>query len=182
VPEVGEVRGRETSPCGWQDTNPDWVPAVTNPSELSTGAGTADKPWFWEGHVQSAVVDYLRRAGYQIKSFADTASKQPGKDVIAIAPSGKTLWITAKGYPVGTVKTNPHTQARHWIAHALFDLILWHGEEPSVALGLAIPRKDTYRKLVSRANWFLSAIQNCIYWVDEDGTVTVENCSRDVGD
>jgi len=156
--------------------NPDAVIAESNSPGLS--AGTAEKPWFWEGHVQSAVVDYLRGAGYQIKSFANTASKEQGKDVIAVAPSGEMLWISAKGYPVGTIKTSPHTQARHWFAQALFDLILLHGEDPSVSLALALPQKETYRRLVSRASWFLSTVRNCIYWVDQAGTVTVENCSQ----
>jgi hypothetical protein len=134
------------------------------------------RPWFWEGHVQSAVVDHLQNLGYQIRSVANTATKERGKDVIAVDPSGQTFWISAKGYPVGTVKTNPRTQARHWFAHALFDLILWHGEDATVALGLALPQKETYRKLVSRVSWFLSRTRNCIYWVAEDGAVTVENC------
>jgi hypothetical protein len=153
---------------------PDAVPIVTNLPDF--GTEVAERPWFWEGHVQAAVVGYLRGAGFQIKSFADTASKQQGKDVIAVAPSGETLWISVKGYPVGTIKTNPHTQARHWFAHALFDLILWRGEDSSVSLALALPQKDTYRKLASRANWFLATTRNCIYWVDQEGTVTMENC------
>lgn len=106
--------------------------------------------------MQSSVVDYLQSLGYRIKSFAITATKQQGKDVIAIAPSGQTLWISAKGYPAGTVKTKAHTQARHWFANALFDLILWHGEDATIALGLALPKKETYRKLVNRVSWFLS--------------------------
>ncbi len=136
-----------------------------------------ERPWFWEGRVQAAVVDYLRRSRYQIKSFVDTASKQQGKDVIAIAPSGDTLWISAKGYPTGTIRTQPQTQARHWFAHALFDLVLWHGEDPCASLGLALPMKETYRRLAGRAHWFLAVTRSCIYWVDEDGSVVVENYS-----
>ncbi len=138
--------------------------------------GVAERPWFWEGHVQSVVVDHLQSRGYQIRSVANTATRERGKDVIAVAPSGQTLWISAKGYPVGTAKTNPRTQARHWFAHALFDLILWHGEDVTIALGLALPQKETYRKLANRVGWFLSSTRNCIYWVAEDGVVTVENC------
>lgn len=140
----------------------------------------AEKEWFWEGHVQSVVVEHLRQAGYEIQFAAHTASRQQGKDVVAVAPSGKPLWISAKGYPVGTLRTNPHTQARHWFAHALFDLVLWRGESPSVSLGLALPDKQTYRKLTSRAVWFLSAIGNCIYWVDQNGVVTAQNYSTAV--
>lgn len=156
--------------------NPDAVlgEAIGSPSALVVEV--AEKPWFWEGHVQSAVIHYFQSRGYQIKSAANTATKEPGKDVIAVSPSGETLWISAKGYPAGTIKTNPRTQARHWFAHALFDLILWRGEDSGVALGLALPHKETYRRLASRVSWFLSHTRNCIYWVSEDGSVIAEDC------
>ena len=69
-----------------------------------------DRPWYWEGNVQARVVRHLEGLGYRIQSAADTASKQQGKDVIAIAPSGQRLWVSVKGYPRGTPRTNPRTQ------------------------------------------------------------------------
>ena len=36
--------------------------------------------WFWEGNVQSAVIQHLVTQGYKIMSVADTASHQAGKD------------------------------------------------------------------------------------------------------
>jgi hypothetical protein len=96
--------------------------------------------------------------------------------VVAVAPTCHTIWISAKGFPVGTVKTNPQTQARHWFAHALFDLILWRGEDISVTLALALPKHGTYLKLANRVNWCLSSIGNSIYWADEDSRIKVENC------
>ena len=154
----------------------DAMSGETTPRQSALIVEVAERPWFWEGHVQSTVINHLQSLGYRIRSAANTATRAPGKDVIAVAPSGQILWISAKGYPVGTVNTSPHTQARHWFAHALFDLILWHGENATVALGLALPQKETYRKLANRASWFLSKTRNCIYWVADDGAVTVENC------
>ena len=84
------------------------------------------------------------------------------------------LWVSAKGYPEGTLRTNPRTQARHWFAHALFDLVLWHGENPLVALALALPEQTTYRKLVNRSRWFLVEVDAQVFWVSEDGTVHTE--------
>lgn len=133
-----------------------------------------ERSWFWEGNVQAAVVRHLSTNDYQIVFSADTASKQQGKDIAAIAPSGETLWVSAKGYPAGTMRTNPRNQARHWFGHALFDLILWHGEDASVALALALPDQTTYRNLANRACWFLAELEACIYWVCEDGSVTPE--------
>ena len=154
--------------------NPDAVPREAIGPSSALVVDVVERPWFWEGHVQSKVIHFLQSHGYQIKSAANTATKEQGKDVIAVAPSGQTLWISAKGYPVGTIKTNPRTQARHWFAHALFDLILWRGEDSGVSLGLGLPQKETYRRLAGRASWFLSCTRSCIYWVSEDGSVIAE--------
>jgi hypothetical protein len=133
-----------------------------------------EQPWYWEGNVQSAVVRQLESAGYQISFAANTATKEQGKDIIAISPSGTILWISAKGFPRGTVKTNARTQARHWFSHALFDLVLWRGEHHLNGLGLAFPEQPTYRRLVSRIHWFLETAGASIFWVAEDGSVTVQ--------
>lgn len=88
------------------------------------------------------------------------------------------LWISAKGYPQGTAKTDPRTQARHWFSHALFDLILWHGEDASVSLALALPEQPTYRNLVGRVSCFLRETAASIYWVQHDGTITVQEAQK----
>jgi len=134
-----------------------------------------ERPWHWEGHVQAATVRHIQTLGFRIEFVANTATKQQGKDMIAVARSGQKTWISAKGYPVGTVKTTPATQARHWFSHAMFDLILWHGEDASVALALALPDQITYRNLSSRARWFLEELKASIYWVHQDGRVTRED-------
>ena len=124
--------------------------------------------------MQAAVVRHIQTLGFRIESVADTATKQRGKDVIAVAPSGQTVWISAKGYPVGTASTNPQTQARHWFSHAMFDLILWHGEDTSVALALALPDQTTYRNLANRVGWFLAELKASIYWAHQNGKVTTQ--------
>lgn len=152
--------------------NPD-APMIPESSH-DPEANIEEQPWYWEGNVQSVVVRHLETLSYRIAFSANTAAKQQGKDVIAIAPSGQTTWVSAKGYPKGTVRTNPRTQARHWFSHALFDLILWHGEDASIVLPLALPEQKTYRNLTARVRWFLDHVQACIYWVAEDGTVNTE--------
>jgi len=142
---------------------------------------TEERPWFWEGNVQARVAEYITRMGYKINFAADTASKQQGKDIVASSPSGGTLWISAKGYPVGTLNTNPRTQARHWFSHAVFDLVLWHDENASVELGLAFPNQVTYRNLAARVRWLLDHLRASVYWVMEDGDVTcqqTDGCSK----
>lgn len=135
-----------------------------------------ERPWFWEGHVQDKLASHLRKLGYAIEFLADTATKQQGKDIVAVSPSGETLWVSVKGYPRGTERTNAGTQSRHWFAHALFDLILWRGQDASVSLALALPDQNTYRRLANRIDWFLSAARACIFWVDEHGTVVQQEC------
>jgi len=74
---------------------------------------SSNEPWFWEGNVQAAVVRYLATQNCIIRSVVDTASRQRGKDIVA-ERNGKPLWVTVKGYPRGTSKTHPSTQAGHW--------------------------------------------------------------------
>ena len=144
----------------------------------STTTQPEERPWYWEGNVQAAVVRQIDGLGYRIQSTADTASKQQGKDVVAIAPSGQKLWISVKGYPRGTPRTNPRTQARHWFAHAIFDLVLWHGEDPSVTMALAFPDQKTYRNLAARIQWLFAALNASIFWVTDDGRVVQQRPAR----
>lgn len=145
----------------------------TRPTNTLPPVG-AERPWNWEGNVQARVVTYLREKGYSIVSTADTATKQQGKDIVAADPHGCRLWVSANGYPIGTLRTNPRTQARHWFAHALFDLVLWHNEDSSLALGLALPEETTYLRLTDRSRWFFNALNARIFWVREPGGVFVQ--------
>jgi hypothetical protein len=143
--------------------------------ETRTVVAIGEAPWFWEGNIQAAVVTYLENLKHSISFAANTATRQQGKDIIAIDGSGQTLWISVKGYPVGTPKTNPSTQARHWFSHALFDLILWRGESRTASVALALPDKKTYRNFIGRVEWFLEEVSASIYWVSQDGRVSVES-------
>ncbi len=138
----------------------------------------SDKPWYWEGNVQAATVEYLRGRGYRIVKVADTASKEQGKDIIAVAPSGVELRVSAKGYPKGTARTRPATQARHWFKGALLDLAMWRGDDSTVALALAMPDFKTYRNLMKRVAWLLPTLRASILWVRENGTVENEEHSQ----
>jgi hypothetical protein len=131
-----------------------------------------DRPWFWEGNVQQVVVEYLRKAGYRIVRFADTATRQPGKDIEAESDAGP-LWVTVKGYPTGTPRTRPSTQAAHWFKQALFDIVAWRGENSAAELALALPDFPRYRSLAERVAWLQPVARFSFIWVMEDGTVEV---------
>ena len=131
-----------------------------------------DRPWFWEGNVQQVVVEYLRKADYRIVRFADTATRQPGRDIEAESKIGP-LWVTVKGYPEGTDRTRPSTQAGHWFKQALFDIVAWRGEDQTVELALALPDFPRYRDLAMRVAWLQPVARFSLIWVMEDGTVEV---------
>lgn len=134
---------------------------------------TKKENWFWEGNVQAQVVSYLAGQGYQIMSVADTASRQRGKDIEA-ENNGKTVWISVKGYPEGTTKTQPSTQAGHWFKQAVFDILEYRGENTDVELGLAIPDFPRYRNLADKIRWLQPVAEFTYYWVEDSGNVLVE--------
>lgn len=149
--------------------------AVAGPV-TATSTYSPAKPWFWEGNIQATLVKHLISQGYTIHSFADTASKKPGIDVVASSPEGRRLWVTVKGYPEDKPekKTKPPTQARKWFSQAIFDLVLYHGQDPDVDLAMAIPAGvSTYPALAERGDWLRRAMPFTIYWVAESGVVRV---------
>jgi hypothetical protein len=143
-------------------------------AEGSASMGGAEgQPWFWEGRVQMAVAAALQTAGWTIEAQADTARKTPGKDIVATRGQDY-LWVTVKGFPVGTARTQPATQARHWFSHATFDVALYRGEDVAVALAVAVPDFPTYRALARRVAWLRRAAPFAMLWVSEDGTVAAD--------
>lgn len=129
--------------------------------------------WYWEGNVQATLVGYLAGQGYSVMSVADTASRQRGKDIEA-AKDGKPVWVSVKGYPRGTTKTNPTTQAGHWFKNAVFDILKYRGEDEEAGLGLALPDFSRYRTLAKRIAWLQPVAKFTYYWVQESGEVKAE--------
>ena len=136
-------------------------------------AVSGSTPWFWEGNVQGAVVQYLAERDSIIQSVADTASRQRGKDIVA-ERNGKRLWITVKGYPRGTERTPPSTQAGHWFKQAVFDIIEYRGESIVAQLGMALPDFPRYRSLAAKTEWFRPVAGFTYYWVQRSGRVVLE--------
>jgi len=148
------------------------APISTTTPKLSIDSPRYE-PWFWEGNVQSRVVNYLVSQTNQIHSVADTASHQQGKDIIA-EKSGKQLWISVKGYPKGTDKTNPSTQAGHWFKQAIFDVIEYREEDRNVSLAVALPDFRRYHFLANKISWFKPVANFIYFWVGQNGEVLSE--------
>ncbi len=139
-----------------------------------------DRPWYWEGNVQDAVVDFLSERGFRILSAANTATKEAGVDIIASGPAGTEWWITVKGYPERKPNkvTNPSTQARHWFSHAMFDIVVYRSKEKRIALGVALPDGfKTYHHLREKASWLHESAPFTYFWVGGDGSVRIECAS-----
>lgn len=129
------------------------------------------RPWYWEGNVQARVVSHLAKSGYAIRSVADTASREAGKDIVAVGSNGLELWVSVKGYP----ENSGNVQARHWFSEAIFDLLLYRGQDPEARLALALPAGSiTYSNLLPRIAWLKQTMQFQVFWVSEDGSVGVE--------
>lgn len=122
------------------------------------------KPWYWEGNIQLSLALYLQSLGWEIKEYADTKSRNQGKDLVAFKNDVGDYWITIKGYP----EKSPYTQARHWFSQAIFDTILYHNENPEVRLGIGIPNGfQTYLNLIPRVSWFLRQQNIRLYLINE---------------
>jgi hypothetical protein len=129
--------------------------------------------WFWEGNIQSRVINFLVTQKYQIRSVADTASHQTGIDIIA-EKNEKKLYVSVKGYPRGTDKTNASTQSRHWFKQAIFDIVEYRERDKEAFLAVAFPDFPTYRNLAKKITWLKSAAKFVYIWVKEDGSVVHE--------
>jgi len=129
--------------------------------------------WYWEGNVQDRVADYLKANHHKILSMADTASRQQGIDIIGELDS-KQIWITVKGYPKGTPKTSPSTQAGHWLKQAIFDILVYRQKDNNVRLAVALPDFKSYRSLAQKIQWIKPIADFDYYWVNDSGVVTVE--------
>ena len=144
---------------------PGMTTTLRNPSTTDT-----NRPWYWEGNVQSTVVKHLENDGWRILSAANTATRAAGKDLVA-QRHGIDLWISVKGQPERTEKTQPFLQARHWFAGAIFDVVLWRQESTSALLGVALPTFTTYVSLAKRSQWLQNQAPFSYFWVEESGNV-----------
>jgi hypothetical protein len=141
------------------------------PVIVSESVRKHDKPWYWEGNVQSAVVTFLVSSGFMIRRVADTLTREHGKDVIAVSSSGRELWVSIKGQPDGTKRTSPHLMARHYFEAAVHDLLCWRDEDKSVSLALGLPDFVTYRSGARKIAGRLLELKANILWVSKDGKV-----------
>jgi len=140
---------------------------------MKYGVQKSEKPWFWEGNVQSAIIRWLENHGYRILSTAETIARTKGIDIVAKSPMGKSLLITVKGYP----ENKKAAQARHYFAEAIFDLVLYKGKYDYANLAVGLPAGfSTYSNLAKEIERFRrERLPFDIFWVYDDGKVLLDN-------
>ena len=150
--------------------------AATAMVVTSSPSGSGDRPWYWEGNVQKRVVDFLKSHGCKVQSESDTISRQQGKDIVALADDGRSVWVTVKGFP----EKSKNIQARHWFAGALLDLARYRDEDPAASLAMGLPCGfTTYEGLIKRTGAVRQFLGYAVYWVKSDGTVTRDDSATD---
>jgi len=145
------------------------------------GVSTAKSPtpvipnraWYWEGNIQAKVVRHLVLNDHEILRVADTSSREHGRDVVGRL-GDREVWVSVKGRPTGTEKTQAATQARSWFHNAFFEMAAWRDEDPKVQLYLALPDFSTYRALAKRIEGAKVHLGYSMLWVHEDGSVELE--------
>lgn len=81
--------------ASWRFRNPTRSEATP---PLSSTPASAEIEWYSEQDTQQLLVGWLRRAGWTIVRAVDTATREPGVDVVA-ERGGHRLGVEVKGYP-----------------------------------------------------------------------------------
>lgn len=143
--------------------------------------------WFWEGNVQSAVLDYMRNVEeFTILRSGQPDSSEQGLEIVAerqlerlsvhrlVSVRGWPGQLYTRGSQAGQPRiVRPEITARAWIAQAIFELCLSRGADPDLDLALALPTMAAYIRYLQRLRWFLSAARVTAYLVSQNGQVSV---------
>jgi len=159
------------------------LPADIAPATDEVIAALPSRDWFWEGNVQKAIVIHLQTEGWEIVRQADAATKERGIDVVATR-AGRTLAVEVKGFPSKQYadptraherkRASPTSQARHWFAQALFTAAVLRGQQQFDDVALAFPDFPRMRNLAAQTSWALQQLNVPIYFISEDGSVTLD--------
>ena len=151
-----------------------------------SGKWNKTKDWFWEGNVQLKIADFMReKENFTKIEVADTLKKEQGPDIRAERKTKngriEIRQVAVKGYPSkyytqgkkkGQVKrTSRSTQARHWFAQAILELILAKSRDENLQIALGLPDFKVYRNLINRIKWFRKKVNLLCYLVNEKGEV-----------
>jgi hypothetical protein len=130
----------------------------------------------YEDDVVAAVVAHLRADGWQIESTA--LATQHGDDIVATR-SGERLVVEAKGEGSSKAHTSRYGksfdsgQVLTHVSVAVLRALQVVSEGTSIA-AIALPEDDAHRRRVDRVAGALSKVGVIVFWVAQDGKVTVQ--------
>lgn len=140
--------------------------------------------WPWEGSVQAVFVDLLREHGWSITSAADTVTKAPGVDVLAIKGE-RRLGAEVKGWPSAgyadprraaeAKRTRPSNQAGHWFSQALLKAMMLLDSHPGHESLMVLPDYPRYRDLAERTRTGRRAANIHVIVLARDGAHTSQS-------
>ena len=182
-----ELNERRQIPCGDRRAMTHGLAAA-----VCRTVPAVERAWYWEGNVQDTLASWLASEGWAVRATADTATREPGIDLLAQA-GDRWLAVEVKGYPSTTYErgtkrgmpkpTQPASQARQWFSHALLGMMLLRDRRPDAEIALAFPRFGTYENLVARTQFSFSMLGFGVYFIEEGGDVelVVPHRSVDAG-
>lgn len=157
-------------------------PTLHAPAVLQISATGSGKPWCWEGNVVRALTSYLADSGWVIEKVAATETGESGADIRA-RRRDCILIVEVKGYPSKVYergpkqgqpkRTNPATQARHWVGEALLTALLRQSASHEHQVAIAFPEFGVYTKLLARIDKSLRTLGLIVLVVRESGAVVV---------
>lgn len=136
--------------------------------------------WFHEDNIKQKIANYLVELEGFDPNPTITYGQEQGPDILA--RKGKIQRrVEVKGWPTKTYvrgpkkgrfkPTNPSTQARHWFAEALRDVLLAKGEDEKLEIALGFPMMKTYVDLLNRIEWARRRLEIFCYLVGQDNKV-----------
>jgi hypothetical protein len=135
----------------------------------------------FEFQVVTAVATWLRERGFEIHQAL--AESERGDDIVATAPGGSyRLFIEAKGESsskasskrFGKPFTNNQVKTHVAVAFYRAAQMLQNTCELPLRVALAFPDNADHRRVVSRIGKTLGKLEIEVFWVSNDGTVSVE--------
>jgi hypothetical protein len=137
--------------------------------------------WFWEGHVQALLRDYLVSQGWQLLREADCLKRERGIDLL-LERKGRRLAVEVKGFPGTTYArgakrgqpkpTQQTLQAKHWFGEALLSAIRCQSSNPAYSVAIAFPDVPRYRSLIESTRHALLRLGIGVFLVQANGDVT----------
>ncbi|HUI70764.1 MAG TPA: hypothetical protein VL354_09570 [Spirochaetia bacterium] len=135
-----------------------------------------------EDQIVDAVIAYLQRAGWTIKSRSH--ANEHGDDIVA-ERNGRRLSIEAKGAGSSKPGTNRYGlvfskgQVFDHVAKAVLKTMRAVAQEGTIG-GIALPDNEHHRSEVEKIVTVLSRLQIAVFWVLPDGQVVVKPGQPDI--